>query len=82
MQHRTVEWTHRLTRDQLLDMVASRSYIITMPAAERAGLLAAVGGLADTHPDLAGRDELVLPYRTECLATPTGLVNSMPKILQ
>ena len=66
VQHRTVEWTHRLTRDQLLDMVASRSYIITMPAAERAGLLAAVGRLADTHPDLAGRDELVLPYRTEC----------------
>ncbi len=66
VQHRTIEWTHRLTRDQLLDMVSSRSYVITMPAAERAGVLAAVGRLADTHPDLAGRAELELPYRTEC----------------
>ena len=66
VQHRTVEWTHRLTRDQLLDMVASRSYIITMPAAERAEVLAAVRRLADSHPDLAGRAELDLPYRTEC----------------
>ena len=54
VQHRTVEWTHRLTRDQLLDMVASRSYIITMPAAERAGLLAAVGQ-AGRHPPGPGR---------------------------
>ncbi len=66
VQHRTIEWTHRLTRDQLLDMVSSRSYVITMPAAQRAGVLAAVGCLADTHPDLAGRAELELPYRTEC----------------
>jgi SAM-dependent methyltransferase len=66
VQHRTIEWTHRLTRNQLLDMVSSRSYIITMPAAERAEVLAAVGRLADTHPDLAGRAELELPYRTEC----------------
>ncbi len=66
VQHRTVEWTHRLTRDQLLDMVASRSYIITMPAAERAEVLAAVRRLADSHPDLAGRAELDLPYRAEC----------------
>jgi SAM-dependent methyltransferase len=66
VQHRTFEWTHRLSRHQLLDMVSSRSYVITMPAAERAGVLAAVGRLADTHPDLAGRAELELPYRTEC----------------
>lgn len=66
VQHRTIEWTHRLTRDQLLDMVSSRSYVITMPAAQRADVLAAVGRLADTHPDLAGRAELELPYRTEC----------------
>lgn len=66
VQHRTVEWTHRLTRDQLLDMVSSRSYVITMPAAQRTEVLAAVRRLAGTHPDLAGRAELELPYRTEC----------------
>lgn len=71
LQHHTVEWAHRLTRDQLLDMVSSRSYIITLPAAQRAHVLAAVGRLADTHPELAGRAELVLPYRTECFRTET-----------
>ena len=54
VQHRTVEWTHRLTRDQLLDMVASRSYIITMPAA-RAGRGAGRGGPAGRHPPGPGR---------------------------
>ncbi len=72
LQHRTVEWAHRLTRDQLLDMVSSRSYIITMPAGQRAAVLAAVGRLADTHPDLAGRAELELPYRTECFRAERG----------
>ena len=66
LQRHTVDWTHRLTRDQLVDMVASRSYIITMPAAQRAAVLAEVARLADTHPALVGRAELELPYRTEC----------------
>ena len=26
-----VEWTHRLSRDELIDLAASRSYVITMP---------------------------------------------------
>jgi len=64
--HRTVDWVHRLARDQLIDMVSSRSYVITMPAAQRAGVLAGVARLASTHPALAGHDELLLPYRTEC----------------
>jgi SAM-dependent methyltransferase len=66
VEHRTIDWVHRLTRDQLVDMVASRSYIITMPAAQRAEVLAEVARLAGTHPALAGQDELLLPYRTEC----------------
>ncbi len=69
LERHTVEWVHRLTRDQLIDMAASRSYIITMPAAQRAQVLAGVARLADTHPALAGHRELALPYRTECFRT-------------
>ncbi|HUY45283.1 MAG TPA: class I SAM-dependent methyltransferase [Streptosporangiaceae bacterium] len=66
VQRLTVGWAHRVTRDALLDLVSSRSYVITMPAAQRAVVLAEVSRLADTHPALAGHDEFTLPYVTEC----------------
>jgi hypothetical protein len=37
-----------------------------MPDEQRAEVLAQVRHLAITHPALAGSDELVLPYVTEC----------------
>ena len=61
-----VEWTHRLSRDELIDLAASRSYVITMPDRERAAVLAGVADLADTRLGVAGAGELVLPYVTEC----------------
>ena len=57
-------WENPLTRDELLAMVTSRSYVITMDATEREALLAALGELLDTHPGLAGRAEYRMPYRT------------------
>ena len=67
-----VEWTHRLSRDELIDMAASRSYVITMPQKQRAALLAAVAHLADTRIELAGPDGLVLPYVTDCYRADLG----------
>ncbi len=61
-----VAWVHRLSPAALLDMVASRSYIITMPAAGRAAVLDAVRGLLGSHPALAGAGEIELPYVTRC----------------
>jgi SAM-dependent methyltransferase len=61
-----VEWRSHLTPETLIDLAASRSYIITMTAGERAAVLAAVRHLLDTHPALAGRAEIVLPYVTRC----------------
>jgi SAM-dependent methyltransferase len=61
-----VEWTHRLSRDELIDLAASRSYVITMPDRERAVVLAMVADLADTRLGENGAGELVLPYVTEC----------------
>lgn len=59
-------WTQILGPERLIDMVASRSYVILMPAAERAALLSEVRKLIATHPDLVGRTEFELPYITEC----------------
>ncbi|WP_084725759.1 class I SAM-dependent methyltransferase [Streptacidiphilus melanogenes] len=61
-----VEWRHTLTGDQLVDLVASRSYVITMAAAERETLLAEVRSLFDHHPTLSGRTHVELPYLTQC----------------
>jgi hypothetical protein len=61
-----VEWTHRLTPDSLLDLVASRSYVITLPPDEREALLDRVRDLLGTHPRLAGREDIALPYVTRC----------------
>lgn len=61
-----VEWTHELTPAALLDMVASRSYVITASADRRDALTASVRDLLDTHPDLTGRNHFAIPYVTHC----------------
>lgn len=61
-----VPWTHRLSKDAVLDLVASRSYVITLAPADRAAVLDEVRDLLDTHPALQGRDDVDIPYVTEC----------------
>ncbi|HEY2592380.1 MAG TPA: class I SAM-dependent methyltransferase [Chloroflexota bacterium] len=69
LERRDVEWQYRTTPSALLDMVASRSYVITLPAPQRAAVLDDVRRLVDTHPDLAGAAEIVVPYVTVCFRT-------------
>jgi SAM-dependent methyltransferase len=61
-----VPWIHHLSVAELLDMVASRSYVILLPPDERRVLLDRVRLLAETDPALAGRPEISLPYVTHC----------------
>ena len=61
-----IRWRHPTTRAGIVDMVASRSYVVTLPEPERTRLLADVAGLLSTHPDLKGEQELTMPYITRC----------------
>lgn len=61
-----VPWTYRLTKAAVLDLVASRSYVITLPAEDREALLAEVGVLLDGHPALRRNAVVDMPYVTEC----------------
>jgi len=61
-----VRWRQRATRQDILDLVASRSYVITMPDQERSRLLGEVTELLSEHPALSGRDEIEMPYVTRC----------------
>ena len=65
-ERRRVRWVGHLSPDRLIDLVASRSYVITRPPAQRAAVLAQVRRLLDTHPALAGRPDVALPYLTFC----------------
>lgn len=56
----------------LVDLVASRSYIITASEEERATRLEGVRRLTETHPDLAGHAVISLPYVTRCSRTHIG----------
>lgn len=60
-----VTWSRPFDRQGLLDLVASRSYLITAPDEKREAVLAEVSDLLDTHPDLADAATWALPYRTE-----------------
>ena len=63
---RDFAWTHEISLDRLLDLVASRSYVILLDDDQRAAVLDRVRDLTATHPALAGRDTFPLPYLTQC----------------
>jgi hypothetical protein len=52
------------TADTLVDLIRSRSYYLAAPPERRAEIDQAVRSLAQTHPDLAGREGFELPYVT------------------
>lgn len=63
-QRRAFPYAQRVNADLLVELAASRSYVIEMPEPARTQLLDQVRHLALTHPDLRGRDYFDLPYRT------------------
>lgn len=58
-------WERPFDRQDLLDLVASRSYLIAADQPVRERVLRQVGELLDTHPDLGDPQRWRLPYRTE-----------------
>lgn len=66
LEHHQVAWSHSLTPDGLIDLVASRSFYITAPPERQARVREQLRDLARTHPDLAGRETFELPYVTHC----------------
>lgn len=65
MERLTVRWERPFTRDSLLDLAKSRSYVITATPERQADILARINDLLDSHPDLADPDSWRMPYHTE-----------------
>ena len=67
-----VVWTNYITREALIDYVASRSYCITSPAEVRTRTLDEVRELLVSHPSLANATGLAMPYITVCVRATLG----------
>ncbi|MFB9836908.1 class I SAM-dependent methyltransferase [Actinoallomurus acaciae] len=63
VERQDFRWSHPLTVAELMDMVASRSYVITLEPARREELLTRVRALVDA------RRPAEMPYVTECYRT-------------
>jgi SAM-dependent methyltransferase len=61
-----LSWTRTMDAERLVGLLASRSYVIVAPEPERKDFFAAVRELAETHPELAGRESFEMPYMTRC----------------
>lgn len=59
-----IAWVHEQRREDLLAMIASRSYVIVRPEDERRAVLRDVEDLLDSDPDTAGREVIAVPYVT------------------
>ena len=66
VERRSVDWVYRLSRAEMIDWVASRSYVITLPDERRHDVLGQVRDLLDRHPALAGEDEIAVNMVTRC----------------
>ncbi|MBG6239319.1 SAM-dependent methyltransferase [Mycetocola sp. CAN_C7] len=72
LESSTTRWLQPLAPAAVLDLVRSRSYFLVRTAGEQDATLAAVQDLLDSHPDLAGRVTIELPYVTECFRARLG----------
>jgi SAM-dependent methyltransferase len=63
---RDFPWVQELARGDVVDLISTRSHVQVLPEDERARLLARVAELVDTHPALAGKERVEVPYVTSC----------------
>ena len=64
LERETFANPQRLTPAEMVARVRSISFVGALPDARQAEVLAAVSDVLSSHPDTAGRDELVLPHTT------------------
>ena len=67
MEHHEFRFWQSLRRDELFDLVRSRSYVALLDESERSALLDRVGALYDDYG--RGPDGMQLPYLTRCYRT-------------
>jgi SAM-dependent methyltransferase len=69
LRHRATLHVHEVSRIGFVDRVLSVSYVASASEGERRRVLAEVEGLLEGDPDLAGRERIGIPYRTDVFWT-------------
>ncbi len=72
IERHDIAWSNLIAPAALLDLVASRSYVLVLPEAEQEAMLIEVRQLIATEPALAGRRIIAMPYVTRCTRTNLG----------
>jgi SAM-dependent methyltransferase len=65
LEHTQFEFAQQLSRDELVALAASRSYVSSLDDEERGRVLDKVRDFIDTRPEVRGRDEVTFPYATD-----------------
>ena len=65
LNQRRFQHSQTLDVARLVERFSSVSFVASLPDQKRSAVLARIRELAETHPDLAGRDTFELPYFTE-----------------
>lgn len=69
LRYRATHHEHEVTRQGFLDRVMSVSYVASASEAERAGVAREVAEIMDTDAELAARETIAVPYRTDVYLT-------------
>lgn len=65
LHHQVAYHVHEVTREAFVDRVLSVSYVAGAPVHERERVVVEVNELLDTDSELAGREVVLMPYRTD-----------------
>jgi ubiquinone/menaquinone biosynthesis C-methylase UbiE len=65
LHHDSMRYEHVVTRDAFLDRVLSVSYVASATEEARSAVTSEIRELLDHDPELAGRDEIAMPYVTD-----------------
>ena len=57
---------HEVTREQVVQRIASVSHVAVLPDDRRAAVLDEVAEILDAHPDTTGKPTLAITYRVDC----------------
>lgn len=63
------DYHHGLTPEGVVELMASTSFIAALPREENLAVREELAHLLATHPETAGRERLVVPYRTDAYWT-------------
>jgi SAM-dependent methyltransferase len=68
-QRHDVPWTRRMNRSEVVALLGTYSPVIALSESERTRLYDSAHEYMDTHPELAGREVIDMPFRTACYRT-------------